>query len=411
MAFASTDPARAGPLLLLRDGDFRRVWLAGAITGTTRWLDTLAISIFVFDLTGSPFQVALMIFARLVPMVLFGAPVGAIAERFSRKVLLTAAMSVACVTSAVLAVLVVAEMIELWHIALGAFLSGILWAGELPVRRTMLGEIAGSDRVGTGMALDSASFNFTRMLGPTLGGLLLQTIGLEGAYLCGALLYGCGAVLVSRLGYVQTAPAARDPGFLTNLREGLRFVRSRRVIVAVLVATVIMNLFAFSYTGMIPVVGRQELGLSALAIGLLVSAEGCGALIGALVIAWRGQPPHYRRLFLSGSFLLLSMILAFTFSQWFALSLLLLFVGGFGMAGFGTMQSTLVFTSAAPEMRSRVMGVLAFCIGTGPIGVLHVGALADWLGTSTAIAVIAVEGLIGLVAVFFLWPELRRRHT
>ena len=399
-----------GPIALLRNGNYRRVWIAGAIGGTLRWLETLAISVYVFDLTGSPFMVALMVFARLAPTILFGALIGAVAERFSRKALLACGMGAAAMVTLILAALVHTDAVRLWHIALGAFLNGIVWAGEFPVRRTMLGEIAGPERVGSGMALDSATFNATRMVGPTLGGFLYGTVGLGGAYLAGAALYALGAVLIGGLTYVSAVAVAREPGFVSNLREGIRFVRSDRLIVGVLVVTIVMNFFGFSNAGMVPVIGRENLALSAFMVGLLMSAEGCGALIGALSAAFFAKPEHSRRIFLTGAFVCLTAILMFPFATEVPLASAALLVSGLGLAGFGSMQSMLVFTSAAPDARARAMGVLAVCVGTGPLGVLHVGLLADWLGTPLAVSATAAEGLIALTIAVAVWPELRRRH-
>ncbi len=140
---------------------FRRLWIIGALSGTVRWLEMLAIGIYVFNTTGSPLQVALLTFVRMVPMALFGAPVGAIAERINRKLLLAIGLAALTASSATLGVLMIVGAIELWHIALGAFLNGVVWTSEFPVRRNMLGEIAGMDRIGAAMGIDSATNNAT----------------------------------------------------------------------------------------------------------------------------------------------------------------------------------------------------------------------------------------------------------
>jgi predicted MFS family arabinose efflux permease len=170
-----------------------------------------------------------------------------------------------------------------------------------------------------------------------------------------------------------------------------------------------VNIFGFPYVSMVPVIGKDELGLSPVLIGVLASAEGLGALITALTIATQAGPLKYTRIYLYGSFLFLVAVLLFALSDWFALSLLIIFIGGFGIAGFATLQSTLVMMATPPEMRSRVMGVLTVSIGTGPLGILHVGLLASLLSAPTAVMIIAIEGLIVLGIATLIWPELRRR--
>ena len=193
------------PLILLRDRGFLQVWLTGGFIGTMRWLEILVIAVYTLDVTGSPFAVALMMLARALPMFLFGAVTGALAERINRRHIMIVVLFSACAVSASLWALAITGRIELWHVALGAFLSGMVWTMEFPVRRTMLGEIAGPPGVGAAMSLDSATTNGTRMLGPALGGLLFETIGLPGAYMLGAVLYALGGLLIPSLDYVSSA--------------------------------------------------------------------------------------------------------------------------------------------------------------------------------------------------------------
>jgi len=120
------------------------------------------------------------------------------------------------------------------------------------------------------------------------------------------------------------------------------------------------------------------------------------------------RPPAYTRVYLFSSFGFLAGVLGFGLSGWFPLSLGLNFVCGITLAGFAVMQSTIMILAARPEVRSRVMGVLTVCIGAGPLGMLHLGWLADWLGAAAALQVMAVEGLVALALVALIWPEMRR---
>ena len=396
-----------GPRALLADGRYRRVWITGGFVGTMRWLEILVIGVYTLEATGSALQVALMMVARALPMFLFGSVTGAVAEQVNRKHLLVGALIGSVTVSGTLAALAFAGRIEIWHIATGAFLSGMLWTTEFPVRRTMLGEIAGPLRLGPAMGLDSATTNGTRMLGPALGGLLFETIGIQGAYLLAAVLYGLGVVLIVSLDYTPAAAAAREWNVFKTIGEGLRYVRSNRAIVGTLGVTAIMNLWGFPFAAMVPVIGRETLGLSAFPIGVLMSAEGAGALLGALVIAAAARPAHFRGLYLYGSFLVTLAVIVFALSAWFGLSLGVLFVAGLGAAGFSVMQTTIMFSLAPPEMRGRVMGVVSVCIGTAPLGMLHIGLLASWLGAPAAVLIVAAEGFIALVIARAVWPEIR----
>lgn len=408
---AGVEAARvAAPLRsLLTDPGFLRIWIVGALVGTIRWLEVLAVGVYTYQATGSPFIVATMLFVRMVPTMLLGAFAGVIADRVNRRHLMMVGLVLMCLVSLSLAALAINDRLVIWHIALGAVLSGIFWSGEFPVRRTMLGEIAGLGRLSAAMGLDSATNNFTRMLGPLLGGALLTTLGLGGAYALGVLLYAVAFISMSSLSFQENpSTESASVGVLTSISEGFAYIRTNRLIAGTLVITVFVNLFGFSYVSMLPVIGEQQLGLGAVAIGVLMSVEGCGALLGSLCVAAWVRSRYFTAIYMSGSALYLMMILAFSLSPWYSAAVVFLFAGGLGIAFFGSMQSTLIFFTALPRMRTRVMGVLVACIGAGPIGVLHVGLLAEWLGASRAVTIIAVEGLIAIAVAACIWPELRR---
>ena len=403
-----TPPGGRGIAALFADPAFRRIWMVGIFSGTIRWLETLAVAIFVFERTGDAFLVALMMFLRMVPMLLFGAVAGVVADRVSRKKLLIGGLVVLCANSIVMGLLALSGVIEIWHLAIGIFISGIVWSTEFPVRRTMMGEIAGMNRVGLAMGVDSATSNATRMLGPTLGGVLLQFLHLEGVYFVGATFFAIAIILAIPIRYRQTAVSAAGSNFLGNLGGGFRYIRSRRVIVGILTVTILLNILGFPFISMLPVIGRDELGLSPVLIGVLASTEGLGALITALVIAARAGPLQYTRIYLYGSLIFLLAVLLFSLSNWFSLSLALIFIGGMGIGGFATMQAILIVMATPPEMRSRVMGVLAVSIGMGPLGILLVGVLAAGLGAPMAVSIIASAGLLSTALAALIWPELRR---
>jgi MFS family permease len=393
---------------LLADADFRRVWLVGSIAGGLRWLELLAIGVYVLEQTGSPWMVALMTVVRLAPMFLCGILIGAIADRYERRSLLLLGLVVLTLTSMVLGVLAFTDQITLWQIAIGAFLNGIFFAGDYPVRRIMSAEIAGVDRLGRAMGLESATSNATRMLGPALGGLLLETLGLAGVYLLGALLSLISVVLMLRVRYRSTRFEGQARNILSTLGEGWRFVRGRRVIVGTLMVTVVVNFWGFAYITMVPVIGERVLGLSAFPIGVLMSIEGLGALLGALLVGPFSKPHAYSRIYLLSSFIFLLAVLGFALSERLPLSLALNLICGVSLAGFSVMQATIMFLAARPEMRSRVMGVLTVGIGAGPLGMLHLGWLADWVGAAAAVQIMALEGLIALALTAVIWPETWR---
>ena len=398
----------AAPLRLLARKPFRRAWAAGALAGAMRWLETLAVGLFVFDETGSALAVALVLFLRETPMFLFGAFAGALSERGDRRLILLAAMAAMAAVMGVLALLALAGELTVYHAAVGVFFSGAFWALDFPVRRTMLGDLAGPARFGTAMALDSSTNNFTRMLGPLAGGALMLTIGIGGAYLAGAACFGGAALLLFSTSYRRPPAPPAGRGVFADIRDAFAYLPHAPVVLGTVLLTVAMNVFGFPYLNMIPVIGKGELGLNALATGSLMSAEAATAFATALAIAALVRPQHFLRLYVVSGAAFLACIVAFSFTPGYREAMTVLLASGIGLAGFSAMQGALILHSAAPAMRARVMGVMTVAIGAGgPVGTLHVGFMAEHFGAQTAVGIMAAEGLACMALVLLAIPALR----
>jgi MFS family permease len=176
----------------------------------------------------------------------------------------------------------------------------------------------------------------------------------------------------------------------------------------VLTATIVVNFFGYACSSMVPVIGKDELSAAPTEVGLLVSAEGAGALLGSLALANLARPGWFGRILLLGAGAMLSGILVFGLSRSYEISLAALFLGGLGSAFFATMQSTLILAEAPPDRRSRLMGLLTTAIGVGMTGVLHIGLVAAWFGAPVAVGLSALEGLALVGVCAWRWPALRR---
>lgn len=400
---------------LLADGDFTRVWGGGALLGVVRWLETLAVGIFVIDLTGSAAAVAAVGFTRMLPLLLLGAVAGTLAGRFSRRTLLLAAAAAAGLFALVLGLLALVGVIAVWQIALGSFLTGVLWATDFPIRRTLLADIAGQERISAAMALDSATNHITRLLGAGLGGLLLGAVGLEGAYLLGAAMYGLVVVLLWGIPQDGAPASGFHRNLLADTVAGLRVIATERFLLAVLAVTVIFNFFGFAYTSMVPVIGRTTLHADAFAIGLLASTEAAASLVVTLVFAALAPRRGLGALYAFGVLAFMGGVLIFALSPSYWLSLAVMMVTGAAWGAFSVTQSTLVLLASSPALRARAMGALVLCVGLAPLGMLHLGWLAEHLGAPAAVAISAAEGAIAVIAVmvFFsgiLKPDLPSPH-
>jgi MFS family permease len=392
-------------LLLSGRSDFWRLWSVGLVVFVVRWLETVAVGVVVYQRTGSAFLVAMMTMLRLLPMGLFGAVLGAWAERIERRTTLIAVVLMMGATSLALAVLARAGALEIWHLAAASFVNGLGWATDNPVRRVMIGEVVGPDQMSTAMSIDVGANNASRMVGPTVGGLLLAGIGIDGAFTLGVVLYGFALLAAVRLRYRNAAPAGSAP-VLARIMEGFRLVRGDRRLTGTLTVTIIYNVFAWPFTSMIPVIGQDQLDLGPRGIGVLASMDGVGAFCGAILLALWLTPAWYARAYLGGVTIYMVMLTVFALAPDPAVAGLALLVTGLGGAGFSIMQATLVYLAAPAEMRSRILGVLSMCIGIGPVGFVGLGLLADAIGADRATAATGIAGLLALALTRSLWGHI-----
>ena len=390
------------------------LWGAALLIGLVRWTEILALGIYTYAQTGSAFLVAVVASCNWMPSALFGAFVGGLAERVDRRRLLLVGIGIYCALLGVLAFLALSGRLEVWHVAAGTFASGLLWTTEYPVRKTLLGEMAGARRAVTALSFDIAIGTATLSLGPLTSGFLMRDFGLHAFYLLAIVLMSAafgliaGVRTVGRQAMPSSSPTPVAPGFLASLLEGFRHARAIQPVAGVLVITITINFFGFSCLSMLPVIGSSKLMVGPDLVGILSSMPGAGSFLGLLLLTVFARPAWYMRFFVAGTISLLCAILVFSTLPWYAACLVVLFLGGLGEAGFAAMQATITFLASPAHLRSRIMGLLVVCIGVGPLGILHTGALAEWLGADVAIRVVAIEGLA--CCAFCLWrlPVLRR---
>jgi len=266
--------------------------------------------------------------------------------------------------------------------------------------------VAGPQRIVPAIALDSATNAATRMIGPLLGGIAFQWLGMKGAYTLTALVQFAGAFAFAGLLHPQITRRLDLARIPAEIAEGLAFARTKPTILLVYGITIITNAFAFAYSGLVAPLGISAFHVSPGLVGLLAAAEPIGALIGGALIAAGVVRMDRRLTFAGGSalFMVALIVMALSPSYWLAFAALV--IGGFGTAGFGNMQTTLMLTEAPPEMRSRLMGMVTVGIGTGPLGVLAAGAISDHSGPRDAVLIMASLGLVMTIA---LGLALRRR--
>jgi MFS family permease len=386
--------------------DFRRLWLIGLAVSVARWLEMLVIGVIVFQATGSALLVAAMTLLRMLPMGVFGAVLGVMADRVPRRTALRVVLVLQGAAVGAMALSDVIGVLAIWQIALASLLGGLGWATDNPVRRMMIGETVGPARMGQAMSLDVLANNASRVAGPALGGTLLALLGPGAAFGLAFALYVVALLAAAGLQVGAVAERLRGLGVWVEMRESFGFALRHRRLRAVLLVTVVFNLSAWPSTSMIPVIGQSALGLGPEGVGILASMDGIGALLGAALVGLVAAAHRHAAIYLGGTVIYLGMMAAFAMAPSATLAGLLLVAVGVGGAGFASMQATLIYLSAPAEQRSRALGVLSTAIGTGLLGFLQLGLLAELLGAAVATSLVCTQGLLILAATRSLWKPL-----
>jgi MFS family permease len=386
--------------------DFRRLWLIGLIVFAVRWLEMLVVGVFVYQRTGSAFQVALMTLLRMAPMVIFGPLIGAYAERIQRRRAQVFVSLSMLMTAIVVALLAYGGHLEVWHLALAAFCNGIAWAADNPVRRVMIGEVVGPERMGSAMAIDVGANNASQMLGPTIGGLVLSNFGVSGAFTISVACYALSVLTALRIQHRNNVTPVVSGAVFAHVIEGLVMAKRDKRLVAILTITVTYNVFGWPFTSMIPVIGQDHLHLAAGGIGVLASMTGVGSFFGAAAIALWARPRHFTTLYVSAVLSYLAVMMGVALAPQALLAGSALLATGLANSGFSVMQATLIYLAAPAAMRSRLYGVLSLCIGSGLLGFINIGMMAELIGAPAATVVSGLEGLVAMALTWRWWRQI-----
>jgi MFS family permease len=352
-----------------------------------------------YDISGSAVSVGVVSLAVAIPMLVFGLFGGVAADRFKKRNILLFTQGLQFVSSAIIAVLVLAGVVEIWQLSLVALLTGTGMAFNMPARQSYVAQLVPNERIGNAVALHMAGMNFSRIVGPAIaGGLIaLPFIDVGGTFIIIALLFLSVFINLLRI---------RNPGIpeeqarvspLRAIADGLGYVRRSPVVVTLLTLAVIPMFLGNPYQQLMPVIAKDVFGAGPAGLGILMAASGVGALIGSLAIA--SLTGVVRRGFLQ---MALGMtfggaLAVFAFSPSYEIGLLAMLVVGATSASYQSLNNTMAMQTADPAYRGRVMSLFHLTNGAAPLAILPVGYLTDAFG---APIVIGLGGLILLALVF-----------
>jgi predicted MFS family arabinose efflux permease len=395
-------------LRAFRHADFRRFFAAQLVAQIGSWMQTVAQSWLVLQLTSSPLKLGLIGTLQFGPILLFSIVSGALADRLPKKRLLIVTQSVLGGQALLLGALVYAGHVEYWHVAVLATGIGLANVLDSPARQSLVAEMVGRSDVSSAISLNSACFNSARIVGPSIGGLVIARYGIAPAFVANSIGFVIAIAMMASLRTRGLPQPGSGAGVGQEILIGLRYVWRKPEMMLSLGLCFMVSFCVFNFTVYVPLVVRTVLGLGAEGFGFLMASLGVGAVSGALSLGMAGPRPPRPLMFAAaglacGGLLGLSLVRSF----WPAMAMLFL-TGFFGVIAVVGCNTTMQLAST-DALRGRVMSIYTLVWGgVFPIGAFLVGAMSERWGVQRALA---TNGTIGLTGVLLLlgWWRLRAR--
>jgi len=402
-------PAPGYPRVIsaLRHRNFRLFWAGNFGSNIGTWMQNVAQGWLVLQLTDSAFWLGLIGFASSIPMLVFTLFGGVIADRMDKRRLLIYAQTAMMIFAFAMAILTYRKIITITQIAWLAFFTGVAMALSSPAYQAMLPQLAPEEDLANAIALNSAQFNLSRILGPTLGGYAMALIGIAGNFFLNGLSF---LAVLFALVKMQYPPRSREQSssFFEHLMEGFNYVRRHPQLNPIMILISVSSFFAIPYVTFIPLFAKNVLHVGERGLGLLMAFSGLGAFLGAVTIAYFGNMRGRGRIVVTFGLVFYGAIMGFALSRWFLVSIAFQLLSGYAMILMVATLNTLVHNLSSDEMRGRVLSiyVTAF-LGFPPIGGLIGGWVAEYLTTPYTIALMAFVALVWFWAFYLKTPALR----
>jgi len=370
----------------LRYRDFAFFWTGNFLSNIGTWMQNLALGWLVLELTNSPFWLGLNGFLGTAPSLVFSLPGGAIADRLNRRTLMIITQTIMMLLALILAILTSFRIARIQEILIIGFLTGLASALNNPAYQAIVPDLVKPEDLTNAVALNSAQFNMSRTIGPTLAGLTLGSLGAAGCFYLNTVSFL--PLIIALLAIrVPTHSASQGESVWGAMLDGVRYVGRNRVLLLLLSVPATLSLLGLPFVVLMPVFARDLVKVGPSGLGYLMAGAGFGAVASALTLASQAhlQPRRQFILGCAATFSLGLILLATVSSFWW--SFLLLVVLGGTMVGTLSLTNSTLQATAPPEYRGRIMSMYNLAvIGISPVGSLQAGAVAEALGVRTALA-------------------------
>ena len=388
----------------LRHRNYRLFFCGQLVSLVGTWMQQTAMSWFVYQITNSKLLLGVVAAIGSGPMMLSSIWGGSLADRHPKRSILLATQTAQMICAFFLAAGVWAGFATPSFIVIIAALNGIVMGFDMPARQAFTVEMASREDLLNAISLNSSIVNGARVVGPSVAGLLIGWVGVAMCFFLNGLTF---VAVIAGLMMMRLPPFQRPAHAVSASKHawnGIVYSLKHQRVRTILLLFLAVGVFGWSYGVLMPAFARDVLGRGANGYGILMSASGTGALIGALVVATYGHLFTARRLALGGVWIFSIALFALSLSRNFYVAFAFLLVVGFGMLLFFSTSNTVLQTIVPDEMRGRVMGVWSLVFGAMiPLGSLEVGTVAHWVGTPFALAfgaiICAVSALVTLLVI------------
>ena len=353
-----------------------------------------------YDMTNSAASLGWIAASMALPMLLAAPFGGVVADRVNKRTLLIFTQSIAAIASLLLAFLIIADMIEFWHLVAISLGTGLVFSFNMPARQALVPELVPQHKLMNAISLQMGGMNLTRIVAPAAGAMLIAPMGIGWVYMLTTAMFIVAVASEFHLPKVGMVGQVERKAFKQDFTEGFRYIAKQPTIRLLMTAALVMPLFGFPVQQMLPVFAKDVFHSPEIGLGLLGGAAGVGGLAGAMISANLDNQPAKGRLMFIGGLLMGGFIIAFALSPTLVVAMIFLAAMGVGQMLFQATNNTTIQSAVPPEVRGRVMSIMMMSFGLMPLGVIPVTIAADYIGAPLSVAISA--GCL-LVVLFLMW--------
>ncbi len=360
----------------LRNSNFRLFWSGNFLSNIGTWMQNVAQGWLVLTLTNSAFWLGVVGFAGSIPFLIFTLFGGVIADRVNKRRLLLVTQTIMMLLAFLLAVLAWLKIITVWEVAAIAFLNGVAMAMNAPSYQALVPRLVKREDLTNALALNSAQFNMSRILGPTLGGYAMALFGVAGNFFLNGLSFVAVLWALVHIRYPDEKPPRRE-SMWSSLHGGFAYLNSEPQMRVLIWMTAAVSFFGIPFLTFIPYFAKVQLNVGETGLGLLMAGSGLGAVLAAMTVAVAGIIRHRGVVLTLTGVLFFLAIIGICYSHWFALSVCLAFFEGFNGILMISCFNVSIQHLSSDEMRGRIMSIYATSfLGLPPLGALLAGELS-----------------------------------